>query len=249
VIAGFRNASAYARWWEARALWGGVVNNSRSFARQVVTTIAAPEAHAAPQCEIDETQRTLVLLQVAYVNALRNRLRALPDWPELGGVIPAPEADSLKTRANLPLAIQQRIASIVAQCFDRGWIDAIRWVNLDRTLSAVLDCQGGCERIKNTPMPRFYDMFIQLFVAFFCLLLPLGMVANLGLFTPFGSTLVGFIFLALDKIGRDLEAPFQNLPNDIPLTAICRTIEIDLKEMIGEKEIAAPLSPVDGVLW
>jgi len=77
----------------------------------------------------------------------------------------------------------------------------------------------------------------------------LGMVASLELFTPIGSTVVGFIFLALDQIGRNLEDPFENLPHDISLTAICRTIEINLKQMIGETEIPEPLTPVNGVLW
>jgi putative membrane protein len=74
-------------------------------------------------------------------------------------------------------------------------------------------------------------------------------VDKLGLWTPLGSTLVGFIFLALDKIGRDLEAPFERLPHDIPLTTISRTIEINLKEMLGEKEVPSPLAPADGILW
>jgi putative membrane protein len=75
------------------------------------------------------------------------------------------------------------------------------------------------------------------------------MVASLQLLTPVGSTCVGFIFLALDQIGRDLEAPFENQPHDISLTAISRTVEINLRQMIGEKEVPEPLAPVDGVLW
>jgi putative membrane protein len=112
-----------------------------------------------------------------------------------------------------------------------------------------MDCQGASERIKNTPMPRQYDTFIRFFINIFCLLLPFAMVDNLGLLTPIGSTFVGFIFLALDQIGRDLETPFENLPHDISLTAISRTIEINLKQMVGEKEVPEPLAPVNGILW
>jgi putative membrane protein len=83
----------------------------------------------------------------------------------------------------------------------------------------------------------------------FCFLLPLTMVSSLGWFTPLGSTLVGFIFLALDKIGRDLEDPFDNTINDIPLTSITRTIEINLRQMLGETELPPPVVPVDDVLW
>ena len=222
VIVGFRNASAYARWWEARVVWGGIVNGSRGFARQVLTMIDGREA--------DETRHKLVLLQIDYVNALRQQLR---------GVTVSPG----------PLAIQQNMASLLGDCYRRGWIDNIRWASLDRTLSTFMDCQGASERIKNTPMPRLYDLFIRRFVEVYCLLLPLGMVASLRLLTPIGSTFVGFIFMALDKIGRDLETPFENRPHDISLTAISRTIEINLKQMIGENEVPKPLTPVDGILW
>jgi putative membrane protein len=249
VLAGFRNASAYDRWWESRIIWGGVVNGSRNFAREVLTMITAPADGASSQGEVKERKRSLVLLQIAYVHALRNHLRGTPHWPDLDGLLSKQELEHLRSQGNVPLAIQQNIASIVAYCHKQGWIDEIRWASLDRTLVALMDCQGASERIKTTPLPRLYDMFIQLFISAFCLLLPLGMVASLGLWTPAGSTLVGFVFLALDKIGRDLESPFENLHNDVPLTAIARTIEINLKQMIGEKEVPEPLAAVDGILW
>jgi ion channel-forming bestrophin family protein len=249
VLAGFRNTSAYARWWEARIIWGSIVNNSRSFGREVLTMITATGSGEETDREVCEIKRRLVLLQVAHVHALRNHLRGLPPWEELNGVIPEEEMDHLKTQKNVPLAIQQKMAALLAYCYQKGWIDNMRWASLDRTLSTLMDGQGASERIKNTPMPRQYDMFISRFIAIYCLLLPLGMVSSLRLLTPIGSTFVGFIFLALDKIGRDLETPFENLQHDISLTAITRNIEINLKQMLGEKDIPEPLAPVDGVLW
>jgi putative membrane protein len=249
VIAGFRNTSAYARWWEARTIWGGVVNHSRSFARAVLSTIGADGADPYTLDELSEMKHRLVMLQIAYVHALRNHLRGALPWKELTGLIPDAEIDRLRTHQNVPLAIQENIASLLAECYRRGWIDSVRWSGLDRTLSALMDCQGGSERIKNTPMPLLYDHFIRFFIAAYCLLLPLGMVESLRLLTPFGSTFVGFAFLALDQIGRDLEAPFENLPNDIPLTDITRSIEINLKQMLGESATPERLAPVDGVLW
>jgi putative membrane protein len=249
VIAGFRNASTYARWWEARTIWGGVVNHSRSFARQVLSLIDDPGAGWAAGREVEETKRRLVLMQIGYVHALRNNLRGRPPWPELEGLIPEEEIGWLHGQGNVPLGIQQSQASMLAECYRRGWIDSMRWTSLDRTLSSLMDSQGASERIKNTPMPQQYDRFIRLFIRIYCLLLPLGMVQSLGLLTPFGSTFVGFIFLALDQIGRDLETPFENLPNDVSLSAISRTIEINLKQMIREREVPEPLAPVDGILW
>jgi putative membrane protein len=249
IIVSFRNASTYARWWEARIIWGGIVNNSRSFAREVLTAIDAPGAPEETNREHCEIKRRLVLLQVAHVHALRNHLRSLQPWGELNGLIPEEDMEHLKTQKNVPLAIQQKMAALLADCRQKGWIDSIRWASLDRTLSALMDGQGASERIKNTPMPRQYDLFINRFIKLYCLLLPLGMVDSLRLLTPIGSTFVGLIFLALDKIGRDLETPFENLPHDISLTAISRTIELNLKQMIGEKEIPEPLVPIDGILW
>jgi putative membrane protein len=249
MITGFRNASAYARWWEARTVWGGIVNNCRSFAREALTMIGDPTADAEAQWQIHETTRRLVLLQIAYVHALRNQLRGIDPWPELPRVAPELDLRRLRTKNNAALAIQTNMASIVSECYRLGWIDSLRWAALDRTLSTLMDCQGAAERIKNTPMPRLYDLFIRLFITMFCILLPLGMVASLRLWTPAGSTLVGFVFLALDKIGRDLENPFENMPYDIPLTAICQNIEIDLKQMIGDTDIPEPVAAVDGILW
>jgi len=249
VVAGFRNSSAYARWWEARILWGSIVNNSRSFARQVLSMMISPLIDQRMECELREVQHKLVLLQIAYVHALRNHLRGISPWPELTRLIPENELEFLKGQNNVPLAIQQKMASIVANCYQHGWIDNMCWMNLDRTLSNLMDCQGASERIKTTPMPRIYDVLIRRSIEIYCLLLPFGMVARLGLITPVGSTFVGCLFLALDKIGRDLETPFENRPHDISLTAISRTIEINLKQMIGEKEVPEPLAPVDGVLW
>lgn len=246
VLAGFRNASAYARWWEARIIWGGIVNSSRTLERQIISMIVGPEA---AECRLHDAKRKLVLFQIAWVHALRNHLRDIPPWNDLTGLVPEDEIERLRTQKNVPLAIHQIIASILAHCRQLHWIDDPSWINLDRTLASLMDYQGASERIKNTPMPRQYDTFIRFFISVFCLLLPLAMVDNLRLLTPVGSTFVGFIFLALDQIGRDLETPFENLPHAISLTAISRTIEINLKQMIGEKEIPEPLAPVDGILW
>ena len=235
LIAGFRNTSAYARWWEARKIWGSVVNGSRNFAREALTMIAAPETCFVSRRELSETRRNLVMLQIGYVHALRHHLRGTVPWPDLAGLIPEAEIETLRGQADVPLAIQQNMAELIAGCYRQGAIDDVRWVSLNKTLSALMDCQGASERIKNTPMPQLYDVFIRVFVDAYCLLLPFGMVASLGLWTPLGSTLVGFIFLTLDKIGRDLEAPYENAPHGLLLTAITQTIEADLRQMIAQE--------------
>jgi putative membrane protein len=247
IIVAFRNQSSYARWWEARTLWGALVNNSRSWARQV-TTVMMPLSDAEAG-ELKEYQRRLVYHEIAYVIALRQHLRGLEPWEELTPLLSERELCELREEKNVPLAIQQQMGALLRQCQVRGWIDRSHWLALDSNLDDLVDAQGGTERIKNTPMPKQYDYFPQLFVQIYCLLLPLALVINMGWYTPLGSTLVGFIFLALDKIGRDLEDPFDNTIYDVPLTSITTTIEVNLRQMLGETVLPEAKKPVRGVLW
>jgi putative membrane protein len=247
IIVAFRNQSSYARWWEARTLWGTIINNSRSWARQV-TTVMMPlrEAEAG---ELKEAQRRLVYYQIAYAHALRQQLRELEPWEELKPLLSKQEIEELRGERNVPLAIQQWMGALLRQCQVRGWVDIAHWRALDANLDDIVDAQGGTERIKNTPMPKQYDYFPQLFVQMYCVMLPLTLVMSMGWFTPLGSTLVGFIFLALDKIGRDLEYPFENSIYDVPMTSLTTTIEINLRQLLGETELPKAIVPVNGVLW
>jgi ion channel-forming bestrophin family protein len=247
IILAFRNNSAYARWWEARTLWGAVVNNSRSWGRQVVTGLRAGRASEA--AELQEMQRRMVYHQIAFVHALRQHLRGLEPWWELKAVLREKELDGLQEQKNVPLALQQRMGAMLDECLERGWMDPMQWRAMDESLNDLADAQGGTERIKNTPMPKQYDYFPQLFVQIYCVLLPLALVTSMGWFTPLGSTMVGFMFLALDKIGRDLEDPFDNTIYDVPLTSITKGIETNLRQMLGETELPEAEKAVNGVLW
>lgn len=255
IIVGFRNNSAYGRWWEARGLWGQIVNNSRSLARQVCTVVQCPGSLSAQESEeCDGVRNRIVYLQIAYVHALRQQLRGLNVLTELRSrMSPLELEDSalkqLEGQKNIALAIQRSMGTLLREAYARGWVNALEWQAMDRNLDDLADAQGGSERIKNTPMPKQYDFFPMLFVRIYCVLLPIGMVESLGWFTPLGSTLVGFMFLALDKIGQDLEDPFDNTIYDIPLTAICTTIESNLRQLLGETELPAAEVPIRGVLW
>jgi putative membrane protein len=250
VIVGFRNTSSYQRWWEARTLWGSIVNYSRTFARQSLTMIIVPDdASDKDRHRANEIRQRLVLLQVAYVHSLRCQLRGQPVWQGLDSLYSEQQMEIVRLQRNIPVFIQQEMSELLAECLERGWLDTIRWSAIDQSLAALMNAQGGAERIKNTPMPRLYDYLPRLFLRLYCFLLPFGMVANLGMFTPVGSTLVGLIFLALDEVGRDLENPFDNREHDIPMSSISRTIEINLKQLLRQSEIPAPEAVVKGVLW
>ena len=233
LVVTLRNNAAYARWWEGRGLWGAVVNNSRSFARSLALFL--------PDVALRET---LVRLQVAYVAALRCHLLRLEPWGVIDGMVSAEVLAGLRDRANVPVAIQGEIVTRLAQ----AGLDSMALGGIDKALGGLADAQGGLERIKNTPMPRRYNQFPMLFAWAYCVLLPLGLVSSLGPATSIAASVIGFMFLALDRMGVDLEDPFEGTVNDIPMLALARTIEIDLLQGIG---VAAPgpVLPEDGVLW
>lgn len=247
VILAFRNSTSYARWWEARTLWGAIVNNSRSWARLVTTTLRNPRDGSSG--EFEQMQRQMVYYQIAWAHALRQELRRLDPLSEITSFLTAEEIAALRPQRNVPVAIQQWQSILLRSALDRGWLDIAQWHAMNQSLDDLVDAQGGAERIKNTPMPRQYDYLPQISAHLFCFLLPLAMVSSLGWFTPLGSTLVGFIFLALDRIGRNLEDPFDNTMHDIPLTSITRTIETNLRQMLGETNLPDPAVPVDDILW
>jgi ion channel-forming bestrophin family protein len=250
IIVGFRNGSAYARWWEGRTLWGAIVNRSRTLARQVLTTMTAgPAATPAEQGEVAALQKELVLYQVAYVHALRQQLRGLDPVSVVAGIVPGEDPLELAREKNLALALQRKMSALLVAARRRGWLDEWQWQAIDQSMASLMDSQGGAERIKFTPLPRQFDFFPRLFVQIYCLLLPVGMVFDLGWYTPLGSTLVGFMFLALEKIGRDLEDPFENTIHDVPMTAITTIIEINLRQMLGQSELPPAAQPIDGILW
>ena len=120
---------------------------------------------------------------------------------------------------------------------------------LERYLMECSNAQGGMERIKNTPMPQQYATYPVLFTHLFCGLLPVGLVGTLGLYTPLGSTIIGFLLLTLLQIGDDMQRPFDHTHNDVPLSTITRTIEIDLREGLEETHDLVALPNIGGVAW
>ncbi|MBV8632031.1 MAG: hypothetical protein JOZ83_13965 [Silvibacterium sp.] len=250
IIVGLRNGSAYNRWWEARTLWGAIVNKSRTLARQVLTTVSAGEdASALEKAEAAGLQRRAVLYQVAYVHALRQQLRGLDPLPEVARVLNEEERQDLTGQKNVAVALQRRMSALLVWAARRGWLNDWQWQAIDRSMDGLMDAQGGAERIKNTPMPKQFDFFPRLFIQIYCIILPIGLVETLGWFTPLGSTLVGFMFLALERIGRDLEDPFENRIHDVSMTAIATTIEINLRQLLGDAELPEAVKPAEGVLW
>ncbi|MBD8548463.1 bestrophin family protein [Sphingomonas sp. CFBP 8760] len=240
LFLGFRDNSAYQRWWEGRVLWGAMINASRSLSRAARNFMPGDEAR--------DLKRSIVLRQIAYVNALRCQLRRQSVDGEVLRFLSEGEAEPALARANTANGLLDGTGRRIADAQRHGWIDTIQQTQMEAVLVDIANAQGGMERLKNTPLPNQYRFFPTLFTHLFCILLPIGLVESLGFATPLGSTVAGLMFLAVLQIGDDLVDPFANTVHDVPLTAMCRTIEIDLLQSIGD-QAPDPVKPDDGVLW
>ncbi|MEC3910193.1 bestrophin family ion channel [Sphingobium sp. CR2-8] len=240
LFLGFRSNSAYQRWWEGRVLWGAMINASRSLARATRNFLPDPEAR--------DLKREIVKRQIAYVNALRSQLRRQPIGEEVTKFLEERDKTHALARTNAANGLLDSTGRRIDIARREGWIDTIQQAQMEAVLIDISNAQGGMERLKNTPLPVQYRYLPTLFTHLFCLFLPIGLVETLGLATPLGSTVAGLMFLAVLRIGDDLTDPFANTVHDVPLTAMCRTIEIDLLQSIGDPS-PDPVTPARGVLW
>jgi putative membrane protein len=243
---------AYDRWWEARKLWGALVNVSRTFGRQVTTLLTPDRAPLLDSLDQSRNvQRELVYRHIAYVNALRLHLRRQDASDELKPFLSANEILDLRSATNLPAALVHRQATHLASILERDTAQQRLLLQFDNTLSTLFDIQGGCERIKNTAFPDAIVFFNRSLVWAIVVLMPLAIIeagSQSRVLELVVATFMSCSFVLVNELGQDLKNPFENKPNDTPMTAICRTIEIDLRGMLGETEKPKPLEARDGVL-
>ncbi len=237
LFLGFRNNAFYDRWWEARKQWGQLIVDSRSLARQV-TSYIDPNAEGGR-----EAQKRLVGLTISFSQALRHKLRGTEPWDDIERYLEPEDIDQLQQRSNIPDTILQVIGQKLGGC--RHKILLTDWLvqSIDERMTSMAEVQGACERIKNTPLPFAYMLLVQRTAYFYCLALPFGLVASQGLATPLFCAIVAYTFFGLDALSEELEDPFGMSTNDLPLSAMSRTIEIDLLEVLGEENIPDPVLP------
>jgi ion channel-forming bestrophin family protein len=244
IMLGFRSNEAYNRYAEARALWGALVNASRNLTREVLTLLRPEHPEDAR-----ELQHQIICHQIAFVHALRCQLWRHDPFPEIQPFVSAEELERLKSERNVPNAILQGLAERIQEAWKRGWIHDLHVGMIHKTLGDITDAQGGCERIKNTPIPRSYTYVAHRIVFGFCCALPFGLVDLMGAGMPFASLLVAFTFLMLDRFGKLIEDPFCTTYSGLPLLSITRTIEVNLRQRLGQTSLPPDLKPVDGVLY
>ncbi|MCO6360481.1 putative membrane protein [Roseivirga pacifica] len=271
---GFKNNQAYDRFWEGRKIWGGIVNYSRTWANQVLSYLDCSQSLSKE--EIDRIERRLVHRHLAWINTLRIQLRytTIFDRSNLSYVpsfrlendrdnltdiskhISDEEYEKVMSKVNPATHINRLQGADLSMLKKNGSITDFQYVNMMTTLEEFYNLQGMCERIKSTPFPRQFAYFGSLFVWIFIGLLPFGMVEEfyhiedgniVWLTVPF-SALVSWIFYTMEIVGDVSEDPFENYINDVPMTAICRTIERDLLQLIDEEPIPEKAQPVDDIL-
>ncbi len=247
ILLAFRTNSAYARWWEARTLWGAMVNSSRSLARQATSFPRRSGSQVLQAASIDFSC-CFVRSQIALVHATRCALRREPPWNDIQPFLDTESLAALRNAQNVPLALLQQMGQQLTTAVDQHVLSDWHMHRIDSTLSDLSNVLGGCERIKNTPLPRQYDYYPELFIKIYCIVLPFVIVDEVGLLTPLMTVFIAFAFLVLNRIGKNLEDPFENTPYDVPMTTLSRTIEINLLQAIGDKNVPQPLAPINGVL-
>lgn len=278
---GFKNNQSYDRVWEARKIWGGIVNSSRSWGNLVDVYVDNPQLSAE---EIAALKSKLIYRHIAWMYTLREQLLVPTQWEHVSlkwifGQTAArrrekfgigqfqeylsPEQtaryfsdikdwESSPNHATFILHLQSKILAILQK---EETLHMRKQIEMQQILSDFNDHQGKAERIKKFPLPRQYANMSFIFVCLFIFLLPLGMVgefakignAGVWLLIPFGA-IVGWIYVVMELIGDYSENPFEGLNTDIPMLSICRTIEIDLLNMLGEEDLPKPIQPVNHIL-
>ena len=248
----FRFNEAYQRWWEARILWGGLVNESRNFARELMTFITperVPKVGSADAAR--RVQRELVYRHLAYCNALRLTLRKQQSWEELAPFLKPEELADLEPYVNKPTRLSFLQGQQLARLFGPTVAESLLLTRLDATMNRLLDIQGGCERIKNTAFPDEVRFISKAMVWLSAVAVPIAFLSadnEIHALEVLAVIVISLSFMVVEQLGASLKNPFESLDNDTPMTALCRTIEIDLRQQLGETKLPPPIEPVDGVL-
>lgn len=241
IFVSFRANQAYDRWWEGRKLWGRMINSSRHWSSQARHYVG--EQHA-------ELAERLVMRHVAYVHTLRTLLRGQDPFsdPDFNRTVLEDDRE-LQGATNLTHALLDRQLRDVVALQNAGELDGHRLESMDQTLMDFLNIQGGCERIKGTPLPRGVGFIVELLIDIFGVMLPFALVHELGIIAIPMNMVVCLAFALISEAGRVLEDPFSLFYNGLPLSNLSIKIERNIRELLGHTDLPAPVEPVPpGVL-
>jgi ion channel-forming bestrophin family protein len=276
-IVGFKNTQTYNRTWEARQIWGSILNSSRAWGTMCRDFI-----------NNKEKTKELVYRHFAWLTALRYQMRDSRVWETASKVynkefqqfysIPEREtpledellkyitADEMKyifTTKNRAVQLMSLQSKTTKELFANKEIDNYQFVEMQKMIKDFFDQQGRSERIKNFPYPRQFATINSFFIKLFCFMLPFGMLKEFDklnetvdgfmkgnmtwLVIPF-SVLISWVYTSLEQVGESTENPFEGSANDVPISQMSRTIEIDLREMLGETDLPPALQPKNNII-
>ena len=220
----FRTNTAYDRWWEGRKLWGALVNNSRNLA--IKLSVMLPET--------DIEQRTFFRKIIpAFAYALHNHLKSENTRIELFEQdADHPAFKHIDKKKHIPNQVSLQLFKHIQHLYSEGKLNGDQLIILNAELQSFNDICGACERIKNTPIPYSYFVFIKKFIFFYVMSLPFGLAFTLGYYTIPVVAFIFYVLASLEVIAEEIEDPFGNDANDIPTDKIALNIHKHIAELI-----------------
>jgi len=231
---GFNNNQAYDRWWEARKVWGALVNDSRSFTRALLNYVD----------DDSPTVKKMIYRHIGFLYALKASLRGTVDEINIKYLTEEDlsEIEKHNNKHNALLNIQSRDLQMLSKA---NAIDGFRFIEINEMLTRFSDSMGMSERIKNTIFPTTYSYLTKVFIWLFVVSFTLVIAQSAGIASIFLGWMIGFVFVSTQINGMSLINPFENNSAGVPLNQITRTIEINLLQMLEEDEIPEPVKPIN----
>jgi putative membrane protein len=233
LLLGFRSNQAYDRWWEARQVWGAIVNDSRTLARQVLNFTESQYEEDM----VHQWRQRMVRRQIAWCYSLGQSLRGTNPVSGLDKYLSKRELEVLLRFNNVPMGLLDQHGKDLRRALEEGYINRYQQMEIDKTLTRLCDAMGKCERIKNTVFPSTYSLYIHFSLLLFITMLPFGVIDYFGFLEVPLVVAISASFLLIEKMAIHLQDPFENKPTDTPMTAIAGTIERDLKQLMHDQDL------------
>lgn len=236
LVLSFKLAQSYDRWWEARKIWGAIVNDGRSLVVQLL-------AFGGTGSEDDPTIRRIVMRQIAWNYVLTASLRKLDPRADLEKLLPPEDVDEVSAHTNQPLKIAAMINCDIASLHSSGRINDFQQVQMDSTMVRLVASMGKAERIKSTVFPKTYRLFLRMFIYVFIFTLAVSLADLEAWFEMILLVSIGLPFFMLMRTALYMQDPFENRPTDTAMYTVSRTIEINLRQLINDENVPEPAEP------
>lgn len=224
LLLAFRTSQSYERWWEARTVWGAIVNDSRTLIRLVIQFMPAGE---------DRTIKEFAERQIIWTYALGESLRKLPFSEKVQQYLNEHQISG----ANIPNALLDAHSQQLREISASKVLTDFQQMQLNDIITRLCDNMGKCERLKNTVFPRAYSILVHILIYVFAAILPFGLDDSQLVVEIIITFLIPIVFITIEKTSIMMQDPFENRPVDTPVTSLAQTIEINIKQMIGERNV------------